>query len=112
MTEDALQIATARLLDYTGLIWTHVPNGGKRNLMVALKLKRMGTKAGVPDILIFNPAGQFAGVAIELKVDKNKTSDKQKQWLNDLTACGWACHVCRSIDQVIEAVKQYYPKHL
>ena len=68
MTEDALQIATARLLDSTGLVWTHVPNGGLRNKIVAAKLKRMGVKAGVPDVLIFNPAAENCGVAIELKV--------------------------------------------
>ena len=112
MTEDALQIATARLLDSTGLVWTHVPNGGMRNLMVAVKLKRMGVKAGVPDVMVFNPGIYHAGLAIELKVGKNKPSDKQVQWMDDLQACGWATAVCRSIDEVIETIKKYYPRYL
>ena len=112
MSEEKLQSATAKLLDHTGLIWCHPPNGGLRNVVVAKKLKGQGVKAGVPDVLIFNPTGILSGVAIELKVGRNKPSELQQEWIQNLTACNWATAVCRSIDEVIEVVRHYYPKHL
>lgn len=112
MTEESLQIAVANLLNHTSLLWMHPPNGGLRNKIVAAKLKRMGVKAGVPDILIFTPSVDVAGVAIELKVDKNRTTDKQQEWIESLTICGWACYVCRSIYEVMAVLQAYYPRYL
>lgn len=112
MTEDSLQIAVARLLDHTGLHWFHCPNGGKRNILVAAKLKRMGTKAGVPDVMIVTPTIGHCGVAIELKSDSGRLTDTQKQWREALTSCGWAYYTARSVDEVIEICKTHYPKYV
>lgn len=51
--EDALQRAVAKLLDHLGWRWCHVPNGGKRGKTEAARLKGLGVKPGVPDVLIF-----------------------------------------------------------
>lgn len=53
--EDALQKSVARLLDSTGLDWFHPANGEARNAITGAKLKAMGVKAGVPDVMIFQP---------------------------------------------------------
>ena len=49
MTENDLQKAVARLLDASGLVWCHPPNGGNRSPKTGALMKASGAKAGVPD---------------------------------------------------------------
>jgi hypothetical protein len=49
-----------------------IPNGGKRNINVARKLKEEGQKAGVPDICLPVPRGEYHGLYIEMKYGRNK----------------------------------------
>lgn len=76
----------------------HCPNGEKRDKATAAKLKRMGVRAGVPDILmpIVNAApigGEFfVGLAIELKAGKNTTTEEQDAWLECLQLNGWSAY--------------------
>lgn len=120
MSEERLQRAVARLLDASGLLWCHVPNGGQRNAIVAAKLKGQGVKPGVPDILVFDHARTYwengvnydmaYGLAIELKNGKaGRLSPAQKQWMEDLTGRGWRCEVCRSLDEVLDLLRECYP---
>lgn len=77
----------------------HCPNGEKRDKATAAKLKRMGVRAGVPDILMpitnATPIGGefFVGLAIELKAGKNTVTDEQGAWLECLQLNGWCTHV-------------------
>ena len=61
----------------------HVPNGGSRNKAEVSKLKRMGVRAGVPDLVLPVPRAGYAGLYIELKVGENRPSNNQKDWLDD-----------------------------
>lgn len=45
MTENDLQKAVARLLDHSGLVYTHVPMGGNRSAKTGALMKAMGAKA-------------------------------------------------------------------
>ena len=58
----------------------HIPNGEKRNIATAMKLKRMGVKAGVPDLHLPVARQGYNGLYLELKVNKNKLTDNQKFW--------------------------------
>lgn len=108
--EDAEQVKLAQWLDLHKILWCHVPNGGKRGITTARKLKAHGVKAGVPDVLIFDRAPVMiahgkgcTGVAIELKrIKDGQTSADQKKWLADLTERGWICEVCAGADKAIE----------
>lgn len=72
----------------------HVPNGGKRDALTAITLKRRGVKAGVPDIVLPAPRAGFHGLYIELKAGKNTTTEKQKAWLRYLAEQGYYTAVC------------------
>ncbi len=85
----------------------HVPNGGKRNVVEATKLKRMGVKAGVPDIVLPVARNGFHGLYVELKVGKNKTSENQDKWLSKLEEQGYKTIVCYGADNAIETIKDY-----
>ena len=55
--EDILQNQVMRYigLKYPKALFTHVANEGKRTKFEQYKLKYLGTKPGIPDIMIFNP---------------------------------------------------------
>lgn len=110
ITEDQEQAAAAQYLDLIGVLWCHPPNGGHRNKIVAAKLKKHGAKPGVPDILIFTPppkCPQYRGVAIELKRMKGGVlSQSQKDWIYDLTECGWLVKRCNGSGEVVDFCKE------
>jgi hypothetical protein len=116
MKEDQLQKAVARLMDSTGLVWCHPPNGGNRDAKTGALMKAMGAKAGVPDCLIFSRGtvqghseGFGAPLAIELKTGKNKPTPSQLEWRDKLVSCGWRWECCYSVDEVLAVLRECYP---
>jgi hypothetical protein len=105
--EDDFQKALAKYLDLKGVIYIHPPNGGTRNVIEATKLKKMGVKSGVPDILIFNRKRGYSGLAIELKVGYNKPSENQLEFMKQLSLEGWYCVVSYSLEECIDLVDSY-----
>jgi hypothetical protein len=108
--EDDFQKTVARYLNSLGVLWCHSPNGGSRNVIEASKLKAMGVKRGVPDVLIFETNKQYNGMAIELKAKKNKATPEQLEWIEQLTKRGWYCIVSNDLDQVIKEIDNYLLK--
>ena len=86
-----------------------IPNGGSRNQLEAVKLKRTGVKAGVPDLFLPVAKKGKHGLYIEMKrKEGGRLSDYQKQWLARLSEQGYETAVCKGADEAIEVVKQYY----
>lgn len=86
----------------------HVPNGGKRTRGEAGKLKGLGTKRGVPDLLLPFPGGGFyVGLAVECKAPDGRLSDEQGEWLRRFEEAGWMVGVCRTLDEFIQIVDRY-----
>lgn len=105
--EDDLQMAVCKYLDSLNLVWTHVANERKTSKIAGARLKRKGVKSGVLDCLIFTPNKNYSGLAIELKVGKNKPTENQIKWMEKLQKCNWKTEVCYSIDEVIKVVSEY-----
>lgn len=91
-------VKTLRVLLPPHVTFFHVPNGGKRSKAEAARLKAMGTRAGVPD-LIFIHQGRFLG--IELKTEDGRLSPEQDRCIADLMLAGADVDVCRSLDAVL-----------
>lgn len=85
----------------------HVPNGGSRNQLEAVNLKRQGVKAGVPDLNLPVALNGFHGLYIEMKFGKNKTTEKQEWWLEQLQKQGYKTAVCYGADEAIDTIKEY-----
>lgn len=85
----------------------HTPNGGKRNAAEAARFKAMGVKAGVPDLCLPVPRGGYAGLYIEMKFGKNKTTENQNEWLADLKAQGYLTVVCYSGEDATRMLETY-----
>jgi hypothetical protein len=85
-----------------------IPNGGKRNMVVAMKLKAEGVKSGVPDLFLALPNETYHGLFIELKTPKKGTvSKEQKEWIARLNENGYRAVVCWGHEEAIDEIKKY-----
>jgi hypothetical protein len=95
-------------LKYPGTLYTHVANEGKRTRFEQYKMKYLGTKAGIPDIMIFDPNKTKNGLAIELKAGYNKPTENQKKWLKELKKKNWVAVWSNNLDECIEIIDNYF----
>lgn len=98
----------------------HPANGGKRDAREAARLKGLGVRPGVPDVMIpargpqpdyFDPSLRhrgYTGLAIELKAGKNKPTPEQMRWADNLRKAGWEVRVCYSFDEARQAIADYF----
>ena len=85
-----------------------VPNGGKRDVATASKLKAEGVVAGVADMMLMVVNKFYGALLIELKTLKGKQSNSQKEWERKITSrCEYKYVVCRSIEEFITEVETY-----
>ena len=84
-----------------------IPNGGSRHRLEAINLKKQGLKPGVPDIFLPYPNKKYHGLFIELKYGKNKASDKQKAWINELNHQGYYAKVCTGFEEAKNTILEY-----
>jgi hypothetical protein len=99
--ERAIQTAIVRALHKfckpSQAVWFAVPNGGHRHIHAAIKLKGEGVRSGVADLCFVLPGGVFAG--LELKAEKGRQSDNQKQFADAVAAIGGRYEVAHSVDE-------------
>jgi len=116
MTEDELQKQVVQFLKValpTGCVFHHSPNEGRRHVSFKVKLVKMGTKYGWPDLEIFVPSdqavhGMTTAIFIELKRPGggrlNANQEEMRQRLV-LAGCHWG--LARSVEQVHEILEQF-----
>ena len=85
----------------------HVPTGGLRHKSTAGRLKAMGTRRGIPDLLLPIARGGFAGMAIEMKSENGRETDAQKIVLRWFREQCWRVEVAYTSDAAIGAIKDY-----
>ncbi|MDY2734395.1 VRR-NUC domain-containing protein [Intestinibacter sp.] len=89
----------------------HIPNEGKRSIRAGAELKRMGLRAGFPDLFLAVPklvdGVLYGGLFIEMKVKGNKCTENQKKWLRRLSEQGYKTEVCYGCSEAIEVIKDY-----
>lgn len=96
----------------------HSPNGGKRVTKVgasgkryspeAAKFKRMGVKAGYPDLIIDIARGAYHGLRIEIKRDKkSRATPAQKEYIQMLNEEGYLAIVTKGLDETLNAIMDY-----
>lgn len=89
-----------------------IPNGGKRNIVVARKLKAEGVKSGIPDLFLPVVSAQRSGLFIEMKSKNGKATAGQKQRMADLSREGYRCMICYGIDDAVKCVLDYVESKL
>jgi hypothetical protein len=84
-----------------------IPNGGTRNIIEAVNLKRQGVRSGVPDLFLPVARGDKHGLFIEMKIKGNKPSDNQKVWAFELKQNDYAVETCYGFDEAKAVVCAY-----
>lgn len=114
MSEHHIQVAFVEWLNWQANQYRElsaaysIPNGGKRSIGVATKLKREGQKSGIPDICIPVARQGFHGLYLEFKNGtKGSVSDNQHAMIFQLQDNGYRVDVVRSVDQAIAVVEDY-----
>lgn len=108
--EHRLQVACLKWLRlaHPDVLCYAIPNGGKRNAIVAKHLKEEGVTAGIPDLHIPIPKGGYASLYIEMKDrERGVLSTHQKEMIPRLQAYGNKVVVCRTYEEFCNTVDEY-----
>jgi len=108
--EDALQMTLVKhLLIRTrpGVVWHSIPNEGVRSPQTGARLKKMGLRPGVADLVfILPPEGR--AVYLELKAGKDgRQSKEQKQFEADAIAAGARYALARTLDEALKVLLEW-----
>lgn len=85
----------------------HAPSGGLRNIVVAKKLKAMGTKPGWPDVALLVKRKPYSGLFIEMKTVRGKMSPAQIEWAKFLTSQGFRFVRCNAWEEAAGIIEGY-----
>lgn len=109
--EENLQIACVTWfnLQYSALspYLVHVPNGGKRNAREGARFKKMGVRAGFPDLMLLVPKNGIHALFIEMKSAGGRQADSQKKYMNILNKMCYDYVICNSFDNFVEIINRY-----
>lgn len=105
--EFRLQVSIATLLDHSAvpnMYWTALPFGEKRTPETGARLKRMGVKAGAPDVLLIK-GGVCYG--LELKRDGGRMAPSQVETANAWSAAGGIYHCAKGWQEAVDFLTKY-----
>jgi hypothetical protein len=83
------------------------PNAAKRSPQLARYMLAEGLTAGIPDVNIDIPRGDYAGARIEFKKRDGRVTPEQKEAQRQLAGAGYWVIECRSTEAAIDATKSY-----
>lgn len=102
--EHYLQVAIHRLLTYARVFHFAIPNGGARNLKVAMSLKAEGVLAGASDLVLVL---EKRIVFVELKNGNvGRQSEHQKSFQNEVEKRGFEYVIWRNIEDCEDFLKK------
>jgi hypothetical protein len=84
-----------------------IPNGGKRDKIAAAKLKSEGVLAGVWDLHLPVPRGNYTGLWIEIKAGKDRLSKSQAKFGEYLMRHGHAICIAYTAQDAIDSIMEY-----
>jgi len=94
-------------LRYPDLLFTIAPAGFIMSAGQAMKMVRLGYRAGTPDVLVFEPRGLYHGLLIEFKAPGGKISDAQREFVRLAELRGYKTAFCFSTVQGTDVLENY-----
>ena len=94
-------------LKYPKLLYCASAGGVRTSFTQAKKMKATGYVKGFPDLFIYEPKGDFHGLAIEIKTEKGRVSISQINWITKLEERGYYAKVCKGFDQCKSIIELY-----
>ena len=102
------QIAFVKWIKLKGYRVVASANGGSRNLIEAVNLKRMGVSKGFPDIFVPLVSGNLSGFFVEMKRRSGgKATNEQKEWIDYLNENGYFAVVSYGCEEAINYFNYY-----
>lgn len=86
--EQTLQEQYTFYLYSRGVLFCASAGGMRVNMRTAIKMKKAGYRKGHPDVFIYEPRGQYHGMAVEIKCGTYPTPE-QKEWQEKLSKRGY-----------------------
>lgn len=87
------------------VVWWHVPNGGKRTPGEAGKMRALGQRAGMPDLMLLDDGQLYC---LELKPDRGgRLSPAQTERLDELSSAGARTYVAIGLDDALDALTRW-----
>ena len=87
-----------------GVVFIHVPNGGKRKPIEAAIFKSLGVRAGASDLLLWDTGRSFA---LELKAPGGRATEAQLEFLADMKRAGALTCLAEGLDPALAALEQW-----
>lgn len=87
-----------------GVVFIHVPNGGKRKPIEAAIFKSLGVRAGASDLLLWHNRKSFA---LELKAQGGKPTEAQIEFLADMEKAGAFTCLAEGLDPALAALEEW-----
>lgn len=84
--------------------WFHPPNGGYRHPREAAAFKRMGVRAGVPDLILLHEGRLHA---LELKAPGGRSSVAQLDARSEIDAAGGFASEAVGLDRAIAVLESW-----
>lgn len=113
-SEDSLQMKCAeflkKLLSRNGLpqeLFYHVPSEGIRKAQYRAKLKLMGFRAGISDVVLTLKRGEYSGLYCELKKAGGSPSKEQKAFLTAVEEQGFLAVVINDLETFQNVLTHY-----
>lgn len=99
--EDDLQEKIVKFVrtNYLNTLIFSIPNGGRRNMFEAVRLKKQGVLAGVADLQIIS---YNKIIFVEVKIEGGKQSENQKAFQEAVEQLGFQYSIIYSVDDVIK----------
>ena len=88
----------------SGVVWFHVPNGGRRNPVEAAIFAGLGVRPGVADLILLHDGRAFA---LELKTDGGRPTAAQMQFISEFRAAGGEASIANGLDQALHALEAW-----
>ena len=96
-------------LAYPDALYCASAGGMRTSYLQAIKMKRTGYVKGFPDLFIYEPRGEFHGLAIEMKKEKGgAVSPEQKRWQEQLRNRGYCSYICKGNEEAIKVIDEYF----
>lgn len=107
--ETNIQVAVVNYLRarYPQALFTIAPSGMKLPIHVARMLKAMGYVAGTPDLMIFEPRGEYHGLFIEIKTERGRASEAQGKFMDSLWERGYLVALCFGYERAVKVIDSY-----
>jgi hypothetical protein len=88
----------------SGLVWFHVPNGGRRSPVEASIFAGLGVRPGVSDLILLRDGKAFA---LELKTERGRPSAAQMQFISEFRAAGGEASIANGLDEAMRLLEAW-----